>query len=83
MDKDGYVLKMVDFTRSTGIVETAFFERIFNVEDDEPELKELQHFLPKYYGIQQINVNGEKCILLLYVNIDICKKNIFQSFCTN
>lgn len=55
---------MVDVTNPTGIIETAFFERIFNNDNEMEDWKELRTFLPQYYGLQQININGEKCILL-------------------
>jgi len=61
VDKDGYVLKMVDFTRSgsTGFVETAFFESIFNSDESEKDFVELREFLPSYHGLQQLSIGGE------------------------
>ena len=57
---------MVDFTKpgSTGFVETAFFESIFNADDKETELVEIRKFLPSYHGLEQLNFGGEHCILV-------------------
>ena len=67
VDKDGYVLKMVDFTKSgsTGFVETAFFESIFNSDESEKDFVELREFLPSYHGLQQLSIGGEHCIQIM------------------
>ncbi len=64
MDDSGHVLKMVDTTKPTGITETAFFEKIFGKrKSGEEELEILKKFLPRYYGLLQINLKGENCII--------------------
>eukprot|EP00112_Aurelia_sp_Birch-Aquarium-sp1_P003517 Seg1393.13 transcript_id=Seg1393.13/GoldUCD/mRNA.D3Y31 product="Regulator of nonsense transcripts 3B" protein_id=Seg1393.13/GoldUCD/D3Y31 len=69
LDDDSHVLKMVDVTNPTGIIETAFFERIFNNDNEMEDWKELRTFLPQYYGLQQININGEKLCYLKLENL--------------
>ena len=65
VDKDGFVLKMVDFTKSgsTGFIETAFFESVFNADSTDVDLVEVRKFLPSYHGLQQLSINGDHCIL--------------------
>eukprot|EP00794_Sanderia_malayensis_P011292 gene11292-12473_t len=64
LDKNDHVLKMVDTTKLTGITETAFFEKVFDKKADNGDFEFLKHFLPKYYGLLELDYNGEKCILL-------------------
>lgn len=67
VDKDGFVLKMVDLSTagSCGFTEAGFFGSIFNADDDETELVAIRQFLPSYHGLMQLAIGGEKCILFV------------------
>ena len=77
-DEKGHVLKMVDMSQPTGVAETSFFEKVFNQKQKNKDLENLKKFLPQYFGLLQITVNGEKRILeTCLLNMSLFVKLIF------
>lgn len=68
-DEKGHVLKMVDMSQPTGVAETSFFEKVFNQKQKNKDLENLKKFLPQYFGLLQITVNGEKLCYLQLENL--------------